>query len=121
MKKILLTFLSTILIASTTSSAIACSTKNVVFIDSSLYVLSVGNGLFTFLKYDTDKAIVFDTGVGGNPTQWIQDDFIKNPFSSDFMKSQGVKEIEPIFLTHYHTDHYANLYKVDEEFKIKII
>ncbi|WP_338983381.1 ComEC/Rec2 family competence protein [Spiroplasma endosymbiont of Othius punctulatus] len=89
--------------------------NNVAFI-----TLSVGNGLFSFLKID-NSAIIFDCGIGGNPMNW--DDGVQgnSSFPTNYMKSIGIEKIDNIFISHNHVDHYSNLKTIQKNFEISNI
>lgn len=89
--------------------------------DSVAFVtLSVGNGLFSYLKID-DSAILFDCGIGGSPLNWNNTFQGNSYFPTSYMKNEGIKTIENIFISHNHVDHYSNLKTLVKNFEIKNI
>ncbi|WP_026389561.1 MBL fold metallo-hydrolase [[Acholeplasma] multilocale] len=102
--------------------------------DISYYTLSIGNGNFSYLKQG-DKAIVIDAGIGltqkNKPNSVeIHDSRAKNWGSAsqksyqwvkNTMVESGVKEIETIFISHDHSDHYNQLFNLanDIDFNVK--
>lgn len=86
------------------------------------YMVSVSNGLSSFIKLSKSKsAIIFDTGIGGIPTNWKNKQYQYNTTLVDCLKLAGVETIDAIFFTHFHTDHYSNLRNVIANFPIKRI
>ncbi|QHX36193.1 competence protein ComEC [Spiroplasma sp. TIUS-1] len=105
-----------LLIVITSGSILKIQHKdNVAFV-----TLSVGNGLFSYLKID-DSAILFDCGIGGNPINWSNTFQGNSNFPTNYMKEDGIKIIENIFISHNHVDHYSNLKTIAKNFKIKNI
>ncbi|AHI52902.1 MBL fold metallo-hydrolase [Spiroplasma culicicola] len=123
MKKLISLMLSFSITSSLAANVVACGTNFNVKISSdvSYYTLSVGNGLFSYLQVE-NKAILFDAGVGlQDGASWTGELQKGNQFQSDFMKSTGVEEIEAIFITHNHSDHYGNLDAITKNFKVNNI
>ncbi|QBQ07849.1 competence protein ComEC [Spiroplasma gladiatoris] len=122
MKKII-AFLGTISLFSITfSNTFACNKtiqENTIEENQiSYYTLSIGNGLFSYLKIGS-KAILFDAGIGLDQFAiWKGRKHKTNQFASNFLKWTGVEEIETVFISHNHSDHYANLDAIAKNFKI---
>lgn len=90
------------------------------------HMINVGNGLASIIKRtdsntailtDSNTAILFDVGVGGVPCSSNE----KPPIIIDYLKKIGVKKIDTIFISHYHTDHYLHIDKIKKHFTIKNI
>lgn len=82
------------------------------------HMINAGNGLASIIKItDSDTAILFDAGVGVVPCSANE----KPPIIIDYLKKIGVKEIDTIFISNYHTDHYLHIDKIKKHFTIKNI
>ncbi|ASP28544.1 hypothetical protein SCORR_v1c07720 [Spiroplasma corruscae] len=125
MKKIILLFSSISLVSLSCSTITSCNSNTQPYSNNevednqiSYYSLSIGNGLFSYLKVGS-KAILFDAGIGlSKDAEWKGLKHKGNEFATNFMKWTGVESIEAIFISHNHSDHYGNLDTVTKNFDV---
>lgn len=130
------------LLIGASSVVLSCSTKEMLN-DAKYYILSVGNGNFTYLL-ENNVATVLDAGFGrtkGNGDRGLYDSYIDyasepsarangwrwedrkevTDWAIEFMKKTGVQSIDSIFISHKHTDHYNGVKALTEAFDVKTI
>ncbi|TDX51088.1 DNA internalization-related competence protein ComEC/Rec2 [Orenia marismortui] len=75
------------------------------FKELKLVFLDVGNGDAIYLHTPTDKNILVDVGEEAIVVR-------------EFLKSQGIKAIDLIFLSHFHSDHVGGIMDIVKEFEV---
>ncbi len=79
------------------------------------HIIDVGHGLAMFLQSpDKSTNILFDAGSG-----WMRENNTKK--ISNFLKKYNVMELDAVFISHNHTDHFNNLKHLNKNFVIKKI
>ncbi|WP_342223693.1 MBL fold metallo-hydrolase [Spiroplasma endosymbiont of Asaphidion curtum] len=88
-------------------------------------MLAVGNGLSTIITNSQykNRAVMFDTGIGGNPRDWWKDEYAKSNFVANYLKELGINQLDAIFISHDHSDHdhTSNLETIVSNFTVKNI
>ncbi|WP_338981599.1 MBL fold metallo-hydrolase [Spiroplasma endosymbiont of Eupeodes luniger] len=86
-------------------------------------MLAVGNGLSTIITNSQykNRAIMFDTGIGGNPQDWWKDKYAKSNFVANYLKNLEINQLDAIFISHDHTDHTSNLETIVNTVNVKNI
>lgn len=86
------------------------SNKNLFNIYDEVYFLDLPKGEATLIKQSFNKAnILIDTGEDG------YDDII------NFLKTEGIKKLDAIFISHSDSDHVGMLDEICNEFNVKIV
>lgn len=87
------------------------------------HMLAVGNGLSTIITNSQykNRAIMFDTGIGGNPQDWWKNKYAKNNFVANYLKNLEINQLDAIFISHDHTDHTSNLETIVNTVNVKNI
>ncbi|WP_339022875.1 MBL fold metallo-hydrolase [Spiroplasma endosymbiont of Crioceris asparagi] len=113
--------------------ATSCKKDPIVKADFSYHVLAVGNGNFTFLENNnTGHIVILDCGNGLKAKQ--TDDLESSPISNrkwgferrtnvkkyfvDYLNHFHVTEIEAIFVSHNHADHFNEIENMLSNFKV---
>lgn len=83
-----------------------------------VHFINVGQGDSIFIKTPNNKTILIDAGIHSA----AEDDY--NPFL--YLKSQNIKKLDAVFITHPHDDHYKGFNylctkKGEKEFPIKAV
>lgn len=82
-----------------------------------------GAGLAVVLQLPSGKTCLYDTG-GGYPDDKSPDGWVGNSNSGrdvvlPFLQKAGVKEIDTVFISHAHYDHFGGLLWLKDHFPIK--
>ncbi|ASP28224.1 DNA uptake protein [Spiroplasma corruscae] len=78
---------------------------------NSITMLNVGNGN-SFLLKKNNTNIIFDAGAGYGYSETIY---------KNFLEYKGIRKIDLVFISHNHLDHYNQLKKIQELYKINKI
>lgn len=88
--------------------------------------LDIGQGDSIFIRDTSNQTILID--VGGKVTYQGKEEWQKKEVKSNasrtlipYLKSQGVRKIDSLILTHIDTDHVGDLEEVAQAFKIKTV
>lgn len=82
-----------------------------------------GAGLAIILQLPSGKTVLYDTGSGypdrSSPDGWASQSNVGRDAILPFLTKAGVKEIDTVFISHAHLDHFGGLLWLADNFPIK--
>lgn len=80
---------------------------------NNLAMLNVGNAnAFVYHNKWQNITLIFDAGSGKGKSSTL---------ITDYLKYYGINKVDAVFISHFHEDHYNNLFDLQENFNIKQI